>query len=138
ECLYKPAEARPTPANILARLYKSQQPSSPGVVQLETANQLIVDRQAQAAAIASAQRSAEERRRALFNTARQSLKVILESLIKQTLDAAPSAIVTRSPGLIIQLGEGRLSIDPVQPTPPECLAAFGGPPAFDVIAHTAI
>jgi len=64
--------------------------------------------------------------------------VILESLIKQTLDAAPSAIVTRSPGLIIQLGEGRLSVDPIQPAPSGCLAAFGGPPAFDVIAYTAI
>src|SRR5258708_2358902 len=29
ECLYKPLQARPTPANILARLHRSQQPSSP-------------------------------------------------------------------------------------------------------------
>lgn len=138
QCLIKPQQARPTPANILTRLYKSQQPSSPGAAQLQAANQMIVDRQVQAAAIASAQKSAQERREELFNAAQQSLKMILESLIKQTLDAAPSAIVTRSPGLIIQLGEGRLSVDPIQPAPPQCLAAFGGPPAFDVIAHTAI
>lgn len=138
QCLIKHQQARPTPANILERLYNSQQPSSPGAAQLQVANQMIVDKQAQAAAIASAQKSTEELRAELFNIAGQSLKVILERLIKQTLDAAPSAIVTQSPGLIIQLGEGRLSIDPIKPTPPECLAAFGGPPAFDVIAHTAI
>jgi len=138
ECLYKPPQARPTPANILARLYKSQQPSSPAAAQLQAVNQMIVGKQAQAGAIASAQKSTEEQRRELFNTARQSLEVILESLIEQTLDAAPSAIVTRSPDLIVQLGDGRLSVDLTQPAPPKCLAAFGGPPAFDVIAHATI
>lgn len=138
ECLYKPAEARPTPAKILERLYKGQQPSSPAAAQLQAAHQLLVDKQAQAGAAASAWRSTEERRKWLFDTAQQSLEMILERLIKQILNAAPSAIVTRSPNLIVQLGDGRLSADRIQPTPPECLAAFGGPPAFDVIAHTAL
>ncbi len=40
--------------------------------------------------------------------------------------------------MIVQLGEGSLSVDSIQPAPPKCLAAFGGPPAFDVIAHTTI
>jgi len=138
ECLYKAPQARPTPANILARLRRSQQPSSPAAAQLQAANQLIVAQQAQAGAIASAQKSTEERRRDLFHTARQSLGTILEELLERILDAAPSATVTRSPNLIVQLGDGRLSVDSIQPAPPKCLAAFSGPPAFDVIAHTAI
>lgn len=138
ECLYKAPQARPTPANILARLCKSQQPSSPAAAKLQAANQMIVDKQVQAGVIASAQKSTEERRRELFNTAQQSLETILERLLERILDAAPSATVTRSPHLIVQLGDGRLSVDPTQPTPPKCLAAFSGPPAFDVIAHTAI
>jgi len=138
ECLYKPPEARPTPANILARLRKSQQPSSPAAAQLQAANQMIVDKQAQVGAIASAQKSTEERRRELFHTAQQSLETILGSFVEQIRDAASLATVTRSPRLIVQLGDGRLSVDPAQPAPPKCLAAFGGLPAFDVIAYTAI
>ncbi len=138
ECLYKAQQARPTPANILARLHKSQQPSSPAAAKLQAANQMIVDKHAQAGAIASTQKSTEGRRRELFNTARQSLEAILKGLIERILDAAPSATVTRSPYLIVQLGDGSLSVDSIQPTPPKCLAAFGGPPAFDVVAYTAI
>jgi hypothetical protein len=51
---------------------------------------------------------------------------------------APAATVTRSPNLVAQLGEGRLSVDAILPAPPRCLAAFGGSPAFDVIAYTTI
>ncbi len=138
ECLYKAPQARPTPANILARLRRSQQPSSPAAAKLQAANQMIVDKHAQAGAIASAQKSTEERRRELFHTAQQSLETILEELIERIRDAAPSATVTRSPNLIVQLGDGSLSVDSIQPAPPKCLAAFGGPPAFDVIAHTTI
>src|SRR6266487_2692043 len=138
ECLYKPAQARPTPANILARLCRSQKPSSPASAQLQAANQMVVAQEAQAGASSSAQKSIEERRRDLLNTARQSLEAILGSLVERILEDAPSARVTRSPHLIVQLGKGRLSVNPTQPAPPECLAAFNRPPAFDVIASAAI
>jgi eukaryotic-like serine/threonine-protein kinase len=143
ECLYKAPQARPTPANILARLRRSQQPSSPAAVQLQAVNQLIVAQQAQAGVIASAQKSTEEQRRELFHTARQSLETILERLNQRICSEAPAAIVARLTYLVVELGNGRLSIESIQPTPPQCLAAFGAPPvfespAFDVIAHTAI
>ncbi len=138
ECLHKAPQARPTPANILIRLHKSQQPSSPATAKLQAANQMIVDKQAQAGATASAEKSTEERRRELFNTSQQSFKRILEILIEQILDAAPTATITRSPGLTVQLGDGKLSVNQIGTTRPNSLSAFGHPSAFDVIAHTII
>lgn len=138
ECLYKEPPARPTPANILARLRRSQQPSSPAAGQLAAANQIAVAKQAQAGASASAQQSTEERRRGLLRIAQQSLKPILDELVERIREAAPAATIARSSSLIVELGEGRLSVDSTQPAPPKCLAAFSGPPAFDVIAYTAI
>lgn len=138
ECLYKEPPARPTPANILARLRRSQQPSSPAAGQLAAANQMVVANQAQAGASASAQQSTEERRRGLLRIAQQSLGLILEGLVERIREAAPAAMVTRSPNLVVQLGNGMLSVNSIQPAPSRCLAAFGGPPAFDVIAYTTI
>jgi len=138
ECLYKSPGARPTPANILARLRRSLQPSSPAAAQLAAANRLIVDRHAQVGASASAQQSLEERRNGLFRIAQQSLGQILDALVERIREAAPAATVLRSPNLVVQLGDGKLSVDAIQPASPGCLAAFGGPPAFDVITFTSI
>jgi len=138
ECLYKAPQARPTPAIILDRLHKRQQPLSPAAAQLAAANQSIVSEMARAGASASAQQSTEERRGHLFHTARLSLETILANLLERVRDAAPAASITRSPYLTVQLGNGKLSIASIQPAPPECLAAFGRSPAFDVIAYTAI
>ncbi len=136
ECLYKPPEARPTPANILARLRRSQQPSSPGAASLQAANQIVVEQQARAGAIASAEKSTQERRAELLRTARQSFEPILESLIEQIREAAPAATVAQSK--FVSLGEGSLSVETIQPASPGSLAAFGRSPAFDVIAYTEI
>ncbi len=138
ECLYKESPARPTPANILARLHRSQQPSSPAAGQLAAANQMVVAKQAQAGASASARQSTEERRRGLFRIAQQSLGQVLEALVEQIGEAAPAATILRSPNLVVQLGDGKLSVDAIQEASPGCLAAFGGPPTLDVIAYTAI
>lgn len=136
ECLYKPPEARPTPANILTRLRRSQQPSSSAAASLQAANQMIVEKQAQAGAIASAQKSTEERRSQLLHTARQSFEGIRERLIEQIREAAPAAAVAQSQ--FVSLGNGSLSIKSIQPAPLGCLAASSRPPVFDVIAYTEI
>jgi serine/threonine-protein kinase len=138
ECLYKMPQARPTPANILLRLRKSQQPPSPAAMQLQAANQAIVEQHAQAEASNSAQKSRDEQRRGLFTIARQSFEIILEELVAQIIDAAPSALIKRSPYMRIELGTGTLSIDSPVESPAECLRAFGGPAAFDVIAYSSI
>lgn len=138
ECLYKMPQARPTPANILLRLRKSQQPSSPAAMQLQAANQAIVEQHVAASASDSAQKSREEQRGGLFTIARQSFDIILEELVAQIRDAAPSALIKRSPYVTIQLGTGVLSIDSPVSAPAGCLKAFGGPAAFDVIAYSSI
>ena len=138
ECLTKAPQARPTPANILMRLRKSQQPSSPGAASLQMANQQIVTRQIQAGTAASVQKSLEDQRRELFNAARRSFEPILEELIVQIQDAASAATLTRRHNLTVQFEEGKLLVGPIQPVPSNCLAIFDRPAPFDVIAATAI
>lgn len=138
ECLSKAPQARPTPANILMRLRKSQQPSSPAAAALQAAYQQVVDQQAEAGAMDSAQKSTAMRRGKLLEAAQLSFELIIDAFIEQIRDAAPLATITRSPNLAVQLGKGKLFIAPIQSAPPKCLAAFGHPPAFDVIGFTTI
>jgi eukaryotic-like serine/threonine-protein kinase len=138
ECLYKLPQARPTAANILVRLRKSQQPSSPAAMQLQAANQAVVERRVQAAAGDSAQRSENERRGGLFMIAWQSFDMMVEELLTRIAEAASSVLIRRSPYATIQLGAGTLAIDAPVAAPAECLKAFGGPAAFDVIAYSTI
>jgi eukaryotic-like serine/threonine-protein kinase len=138
ECLYKAPQARPTPANILTRLRASQRPSSPAVAQLQVANQVIVNKQAGVQADASAQQSTAEQRKGLFVVAQQSLEIIRERFIEDVLNAASAASVSKAPYLLVHLGDAQLSIDSIQPTPPNCLVDFNGQLIFDVIAHTSI
>ena len=59
--------------------------------------------------------------------------------LKPVLEAAPATLASASNGgLILQLADGALVLDPVKAAPAECLAAFDYEPAFDVIAYTAI
>ncbi|MBI3970899.1 MAG: serine/threonine protein kinase, partial [Chloroflexi bacterium] len=138
ECLYKAAQARPTAANILARLHASQRAPSPAAARLQAANQKVVDKQAQEAAWASAEKSAEQRRTDLFAAARQSLEPIIDSLIARVQEAAPSATGTRAGDSVVRLGDAVLAVDQVRSVPGNCLASPLGPPPFDVIAYSAI
>lgn len=138
ECLYKSPQARPTPANILARLQASQRPASSAAAKLQAANQKIVDSTSKESASMAAHRSHEEQRSALVTNAKQSLEAILDKLVEQIRENASSAVVTRSPNLLIRLGKGELSIDAVRPAPANCLGIGGRSPTFDVVAYTAI
>lgn len=139
ECLFKPAAARPTSTNILARLRVSQKPPSPAAAKLQDVHKAVVERQGEEAARLSAQKSKEEVRRDLFEAAKQSFEGITEALRQRVLEAAPATQVSTSgDSLVLKLGDGALVIDPVQSAPAECLAAFDYGPVFDVIACTAI
>jgi eukaryotic-like serine/threonine-protein kinase len=139
ECLFKPAAARPTPANILARLRASQRPPSPAAAKLQAVQKAVVEKQGEEAARMSAEQSKEEARRDLFEAAKQSFERILDTLRQRALEEAPAtnASATRG-GLTLRLGDGALIVDPVQAAPADCLAAFDYEPPFDVIAYTAI
>ena len=138
ECLYKAPQARPNPANILTRLRRSQQPSSPSAAKLQAVNQGLIEKRAQADASDAAQKSITDQRKDLFSVARQSFETIFEKLVEQIRDAAPSATVTRSPYLTVRLGQSVLSIEYPVTAPYGCLRAFGSSPAFDVIAYGSI
>jgi serine/threonine-protein kinase len=139
ECLFKASAARPTAANILARLRGSGKPASPAAERLQQVQKAVVERQGEEAARMSAQRSREELRRDLFHAAKQSFDNITEALRQRILEAAPATNVSMSGGrLVLQLGEGALVIDLVQAAPAECLAAFDYEPPFDVVGYSAI
>jgi serine/threonine-protein kinase len=140
ECLFKAQAARPTPANILARLQASQRPASPAAGKLQAINRAIIEKKGEQQALASAQRSREEARSELAKSAWQSLSVLREALRTRILEAAPATVVstTNALGCTFQLGEGTLTIDPLQLAPVGCLSAYDYAPPFDVIAYTAI
>jgi serine/threonine protein kinase len=138
ECLFKAQAARHTPANILARLQVVQRPASSAAGKLQTVNQAVVQAQNEEQARASAQQTLEGQRDELFSAAKQSFDNILAILRQQVMEAAPAATVTTQSGLNFHLGQGTLVIEPVQEALPNCLAAYGDPPPFDVIAYTAI
>lgn len=139
ECLFKAAAARPTAANILARLRGSQGSPSPAAAKLQEVQKAVVQKHGEEAARMSAQRSKEATRQELFQAAKQSLDTILETLREHALEAAPATNVSTSGGrVLLQLGDGALVVEAVQAAPADCLAAFDYEPPFDVIAYTTI
>ena len=138
ECLFKPPAARPTAANVQARLQASQKTASPAAARLQEVNKAVVQRQGEKAARSSAEQSREEARRDLFGAAEHSLNRILDLLRERILEAAPTTNVSTGRGLVFRLADGTLVVDPVQMAPADCLAAFDYEPPFDVIAHTTI
>ena len=66
ECLFKPAQARPIPQNLLARLQTNVQATSQGASQLQSANALAVQRTAEEQRQQSAAEVAAEHREALY------------------------------------------------------------------------
>jgi hypothetical protein len=138
ECLYKAAEARPSPANILARLARATEAApSGGLARLQQANRANVARQGEIGRLASAQQTEAERRQALADTAVQALTRIAATLRDAILDAAPSASLSTGLkiGWTIQLDRAELRL-----APPVTASAnpWGsrGRPTFDLIAYS--
>ena len=138
ECLFKAQSARPTPANVLARLQSNQRPVSPAAEKLEAINKAVIDKQSEQQASTSAQQSLAESRSGLLAAARQSFEIINEKLQQHVSEAAPATNLSTSRGLVMELGDGALIIDPVQSAPAGCLAVYDYVPPFDVIAYSAI
>ncbi len=140
ECLYKPAEARPSPTNLLARLAQiGKSPPSPGLIQLQEAHRAEVSRRGENARRASENRSEAERRTALFETAVRRLRKISDTLKEAIVEAAPSVSVgeDQGGGLSIQLNQAKLEFVPATTTSPSPWESWE-PPVFDVVAHAAL
>lgn len=139
ECLFKAPAARPTPANILARLRASKKPASPAAAKLQEVQKAVVEKQGQEAARMSAEQSRQETRRELFEAAKQSFERILDRLQQRVLEAAPATEVSATRGgWTLRLGEGALIVEPVQMSPVDCLATQLYEAPFDVVAYTAM
>ncbi|KAA1423197.1 serine/threonine-protein kinase [Nocardioides antri] len=116
ECLYKPMEARPSAANILARLKDAgSKPSSPGASRLAQANIAETERLARDYAEAVRQSEAEANDAALFEVARQSFESISQPLVAAIEADAPIAHIEYDAGSgtmawVAQLRGGKLGL----------------------------
>jgi len=113
ECLYKAPGARPSPANLLARLQRAAAaPVSPGAAALAEAYQRQAEQRRAAEVAASRAQTEQARRRDLADAARRSLEVTAASLLEAVTDLAPGAAVRQRPdgGWTVELGPARLGM----------------------------
>ena len=135
ECLYKPAQTRPVPQNLLARLQVNVGTISPGASKLQSANALAVQRIAEEQRQQSVAKEAAELQEALREVADKSLQRVLALLDRQVMDNASSV---RPSGASLprtwSLNDATLRMYDVTNSP------RGGTPyiPFEVIAHTTI
>jgi serine/threonine protein kinase len=139
ECLYKAPEARPTAANLRARLDRLQLPAvSGGLARLEEANRDAVARRADSSRRESEERTEAERRSDLAQAAARSFEQISATL-KTAITQAATAANVQGQGRTwsITLNQATLTVSPILP---HAQGAWGGwqPPAFDVISVASI
>ena len=140
ECLYKAAEARPSPSNVVARLARiAQTAPSGGLAKLEEANRAEAVRRGESGRRESEFRSDAERRAALGDAAAKGLARVKDTLQEAITQAAPSArlVTNRDGGWIIRLNQAEMEFAPSTRTPPSPWGSWT-PPAFDVVAHAAL
>jgi serine/threonine-protein kinase len=139
ETLFKAPGARPSPANLLARLKRSQQQLSGGLAKLSEAHLGEVAKRSESERLQSAARSAAERRDGLFRSASALLDDLYSELSEAILEAAPIAKrgkAGKRNGITISIGAVQLELVPIAKTPPSPWDWEA--PAFDVVAHAGI
>lgn len=139
ECLFKAPEARPTPANLLARLKAIHLPLSPASSILQAANQAEVQRLGKEATKESQRRAESERRQDLFRSAVQAITMIGDRVREAILANASAAILQpecSDTGFSIRLGMATITLEPIGRSSEN---EWGnGKSSFDVIAHSSI
>lgn len=137
ECLFKAAGARPSPANILARLSRiGTAPQSSGMSKLRKANLVEVQRMGEDARRQSELRSKTEQRAELYASAKSGLTA-WDRLRDSIKEAASSArIQNDTSGQIVRLNQAQLEFRP--PTPTGEKPWGNRQPAIDVISHASI
>lgn len=133
ECLFKGAEARPTPSNLLARLNAAgRDANTPGASALAEAHQAVVESVAAELRAAEVARTEAQRRKTLFDAAKLLFAQIIEDLLESIEDGAPTATIVRgvdSSGMV-ELARARMNIAAILPSGPTL--------PFDVIAYSSI
>jgi serine/threonine-protein kinase len=139
EALFKAPGARPSPANFLARLKRSQQQRSGGLGRLSEAHLGEVAKQSESERQESAARTAAEERADLFRGASALLGGLYNELSEAIFEAAPSAkkgMAGMRNGVTISLGTAQLELVPIAKMPLDPWEWEA--PAFDVIAYGGI
>ncbi|MEU0940803.1 serine/threonine-protein kinase [Embleya sp. NPDC005971] len=138
ECLYKPPQARPTPALMLDRLTRAA-PASAGLAALAEANRNEVGRRAEAQRATAAGETEAERREELFTTAAAIHTRISELFRTALTNAAPTAEVEngRQGGWILELGRARLHMSAAHEAPAGVSGVATSMP-IDVVAYATV
>jgi serine/threonine protein kinase len=139
ESLFKAPGARPSSANLLARLKRSQQQRSGGLAKLSEAHLGEVARKGESDRLASEARSEAERRVDLFRSSSSLLDALYGELSQAIADAAPSVKrggEGKRKGITFGLGPAQLELVPIAKTPSKPWE--WEPPTFDVIAHAGV
>lgn len=138
ECLMKPKEARPTPAQLLVRLAQVEaEPTSPGARKLAEANRAEAARRAAADVAARSAQEQLERSQAMFAVAQQTFAALPAALLEAIAADAPLTQVddggpfSNPMAFVADLHEGRLGV-----TKPASAERWDGP--FEVFAAAAI
>jgi hypothetical protein len=118
ECLYKPPVTRPRAANVVARLSAAadRAAESSGLAMLGDVNRQEARRYSQAAAQASVQQSAAERRSQIHATAVSSWERVTNELRATIEREASSADITNyGGGFVCVLGQAKLTVSGARP-----------------------
>jgi eukaryotic-like serine/threonine-protein kinase len=140
ECLYKAPGARPSAANIRARLeHVVSPPVSPGLARLQQANRDEVRRLTEESSRRTQAESEAQRRASLGVAAKASLSQISTQLLDGISRVASSAVrsADRDDGWSLRLNKARLALSPVRPN---STGNWGqhSKPAFDVVCYSSL
>ncbi len=138
-CLYKAPGARPTPANLQARLTKAgAEPRLAGASKLAGAYQAEAAQVAEQTGAASLAQTEEARRVGLLDASRRGLRSISDEFLKHLDEAAPSApMQRRAEGWNVSLNGARLSLSTAKLFDGKNWGGWDAPP-FDVISNATV
>jgi len=139
ECLYKAPGARPTPANLQARLAKvGAEPRLAGASQLAGAYRVEAARVAEQNRAASVAQTEEARRAGLLDASRRGLRSVSDEFLEHLDEAAPTAPVQRrGEGWHLSLNGARLDLSAARPFDGRSWGGWDAPP-IDVVSHATV
>ncbi len=135
ECLFKAQEARPTAANVLARLRGGRRPASESAKSLQEASRVAAEIKSAKEAKASAAQTESERRDRLLQAATITLGRIRDLLRDRITEHAPQ---TEAQDWPLTLNDARISVPSLRAAKRSSLQYYDYDPPFDVIAFTEV
>lgn len=113
ECLYKAAEARPSPENIIERLNMNRKPASEAALRLQKANLVEIERIAEITRKLSVEENELRRKSELFVAAKNGLEMISTMLHEQIVEASPKSVNREGKLWPCMLASASIEISPI-------------------------